>query len=61
VKVELFEPMGAEAFLHATTGQHPLIARVAPAGRHEAGERVQLAFALEHAHLFDGETERAIR
>ena len=61
VKVELFEPMGAEAFLHATTGQHTLIARVAPAGRYATGERVRLAFALEHAHLFDGETERAIR
>jgi multiple sugar transport system ATP-binding protein len=61
VKVELFEPMGAEAFLHATTGHHSLIARVAPAARHEAGERVQLAFALEHAHLFNGETEQAIR
>jgi multiple sugar transport system ATP-binding protein len=60
VRVELLEPMGAEAFLHVTTGATALIARVAPASRFEPGQRVQLAFALERAHLFDAETGRVL-
>jgi multiple sugar transport system ATP-binding protein len=54
--VELAEPMGAETYLHCTTGAHPFIARVAPERRYKPGDRAPLRFALDRVHLFDEET-----
>ena len=61
LKIEVAEPMGAETYLHCDTGAHPLIARVRPSGRFEAGQRVRLVFDLTHAHLFDPATGRVLR
>jgi multiple sugar transport system ATP-binding protein len=53
---EIFEPMGAEAFLHATTGRTAFVVR-APAGAECApGQRVELAFDLAAAQFFDPAT-----
>jgi multiple sugar transport system ATP-binding protein len=54
--VELVEPMGAETFLHCTTGAHPFIARIAPESDYEPGDRVQLRLNLDRVHLFENET-----
>ena len=59
-KVELFEPMGAEAYVHANTGLNLAVARVAPEGKFEVGGSVRLKLDLERALFFDGETELAL-
>jgi multiple sugar transport system ATP-binding protein len=57
---EIFEPMGAEAFLHATTGRTAFVVR-APAGAECApGQRVELAFDLAAAQFFDPSTGQSI-
>ncbi len=59
-KVELFEPMGAEAYVHASTGLNTLVARVSPEGKFEVGQGVRLKFDLERAHVFDAGTEQVL-
>jgi multiple sugar transport system ATP-binding protein len=57
VAVEMSEPMGAETYLHLTSGATAFIARVPPTDAHEINQRVTLTFNLEKAHLFDAVTE----
>lgn len=59
-RIDLFEPMGAEAYLHVRLGETPFIARVQPAGRFDSGQAVKLAFNLDRAHLFDAATGQAL-
>ncbi|MEO6569518.1 MAG: sn-glycerol-3-phosphate ABC transporter ATP-binding protein UgpC, partial [Opitutaceae bacterium] len=61
VTVEVSEPMGAETFLYLDTGATNFIARVRPTDRFEPNQKVKVTFSLEHAHLFDSETEQALR
>ena len=61
VTVEVSEPMGAETYLYLDTGATTFIARVRPTDRFAPNQKVQVTFALEHAHLFDAETEQALR
>ena len=60
MRVEMFEPMGAEAFLHVHSGRTPLIARVPPSLAYDVDQRVRISFALDRAHLFDALTEKVI-
>jgi multiple sugar transport system ATP-binding protein len=60
VKVDLAEPMGAETFLHLTTGATSFIARVGSGDRHRTGESLRVAFNLDRAHLFDAESEQVL-
>ncbi|HWL15363.1 MAG TPA: sn-glycerol-3-phosphate ABC transporter ATP-binding protein UgpC [Opitutus sp.] len=60
VKVEVSEPMGSETYLYLDTGATSFIARVRPTDRFEAGQRVQVTFDVERAHLFDPTTEAAL-
>jgi len=59
--VEVAEPMGAETYLYLTTGAHALIARVGASHRFEPGQRVAIAFRMEHAKLFDPTTEDVLK
>ena len=61
VRVEVSEPMGSETLLYLDTGKTSFIARVNPTDRFDAGQKVHVTFDLTHAHLFDPETERALR
>ena len=61
VEVDLAEPMGAEVHLNGQVGAEPIIARVSPRCRAEAGDSVTLIADLTAAHLFDRKTEAAIR
>jgi multiple sugar transport system ATP-binding protein len=54
--IELVEPLGDEAVVHARVGGHPLTYRVEPRRMPEVGRRVEVAVELERLHLFDGET-----
>jgi len=61
VRVEVSEPMGSETLLYLDTGKTSFIARVNPTDRFDAGQKVHVTFDLTHAHLFDPETEQALR
>ena len=61
VRVELSETMGAETFLHLTTAATGFIARVQPTTRHEPGDQIVIEFNPAKLHLFDANSELAIR
>ena len=61
VRVDLSEPMGAETYLYLNTGTNAFTARVRPTDQYGVNAQVSVRFALQHAHLFDAETEQAIR
>jgi multiple sugar transport system ATP-binding protein len=60
-KVDVVEPLGAEIFLYLSTGENTITARVEPNLRFKVGQEVELALTPAKMHLFDAETEQAIR
>ena len=60
-RTEVSEPMGSETYLYLNTGAHPFIARVQSGTRCKIGSTARLSLNLDNAHLFDTETELAIR
>jgi multiple sugar transport system ATP-binding protein len=61
VTLELAEPMGAETYYYLTSGATSFIARVSPDSLQQPGETVRLRFNPAKIHLFDPETELALR
>lgn len=61
IDVEVAEPMGHETNLYLDTGAHSFIARVRSDHRFDTGKPLDIVFDVESAHLFDGETEAALR
>lgn len=59
--VDVTELMGNEIFLHLVSGDITFVARVDPRSTFEAGDEVQVAFGMDSFHIFDAETEQAIR
>lgn len=59
--VDVTELMGNEIFVYLKTGDHSFIARVDPRSRYSIGEHTQMVFNMENMHIFDAETEKAIR
>ena len=59
--VEISEPMGAETYLHLATGATAFIARIPPTSRYEPGDRVEVTFDVDRAHLFDPATGDVLR
>jgi multiple sugar transport system ATP-binding protein len=60
-KVDVTELMGNEIFLYMTTGEHSFVARVDPRTRAQMGDQTEIAFNMNNMHLFDVDTEQAIR
>jgi multiple sugar transport system ATP-binding protein len=60
-KVEVTELMGNEIFLYLVSGQNQIVARVDPRTNFRIDEKVQVSFNMDKCHLFDPETEKAIR
>ena len=58
--VDVVEMMGNEAFLHATIGEHSLVARVGSDTLARDGSPLRLAFDLHKAHLFDPQSTARI-
>jgi len=58
--VELVEPLGAETFLHLTTGSHSFVARLGAAERIAPNQKVALVFNLSRGHFFDPATGQAM-
>ena len=60
-QVDVTELMGNEIFLHMLNGQNTFVARVDPRSTMHVGEKTQIAFDMDNIHIFDAESEQAIR
>ncbi len=60
-KVDVTELMGNEIYLYLVTGKNTFVGRVDPRSKMRMGDKAQIAFNMEKFHIFDAETERAIR
>lgn len=60
-KVDVTELMGNETFLYLVSGRNTFIARVDPRSHKRVGDNVQVIFDMDKLHIFDAETEQAIR
>lgn len=60
-KVDVTELMGNETFLYLVNGKNIFIARVDPRSNKRVGNEVQVIFDMDKFHIFDVETEEAIR
>lgn len=59
--VDVTELMGNEIFVYLKTGENSFVARVDPRSRYHVDDRVQVIFNMDNMHIFDQETEEAIR
>ncbi|MGE5674007.1 MAG: ABC transporter ATP-binding protein [Mycobacterium leprae] len=59
--IEVVEPLGSEIYLYLKTGENAITARVEPGLTFRATENITLALNTDKVHLFDPETEKAIR
>ncbi|MDH4137561.1 MAG: ATP-binding cassette domain-containing protein, partial [Anaerolineae bacterium] len=61
VKVDVTELMGNEIFVYLLTGQKSFIARVDPRTRAVIGQDLDVVMNMDNVHIFDRQTEGAIR
>ena len=59
--VEVTELMGNEIFVFLKSGEYNYVARIDPRTRFHMGDKVQVTFNMGNMHIFDKETEQAIR
>jgi len=60
-QVEVTEMMGSEVFIYLNTGNKNYVGRVDPRTQARIGHKVQIGFNMDNMHLFEKESERAIR
>ncbi len=60
-QVDVTELMGNEIFLHMLSGENEFVARIDPRSSLRVGDKTQIAFDMDSFHIFDAETEKAIR
>jgi len=60
-RVDVTELMGNEIFLYLVSGPNQFTARVDPRTAFRVGESVQIVFNMDNFHIFDSETEEAVR
>ncbi len=60
-RVEVTELMGNETFVYLNSGDHEYVARVDPRSRYAPSDRIQVAFNMANIHVFDYDSELAIR
>jgi multiple sugar transport system ATP-binding protein len=60
-KVDVTELMGNEIFLYLVSGSNNYVARVDPRTTFKMGDQLEVAFNMDNIHLFDPDTELAIR
>jgi multiple sugar transport system ATP-binding protein len=60
-KVDVTELMGNEIFLYLLTGPKLFIARVDPRTSSRVGQEVEVLFNMDNMHIFDRDTEVAVR
>jgi multiple sugar transport system ATP-binding protein len=60
-EVDVTELMGNEVFVYYNAGGKTFIGRVDPRTRASVGDKIPAVFNMENMHIFDRQTERAIR
>ncbi len=60
-QVDVMEPMGSEIYLYLMSGATSFVARVDPRSQGRPGKPIDVMVNLDHIHVFDKETELAIR
>lgn len=60
-RVDVTELMGNEVFLYLLSGNKSFIARVDPRSQARVGQDIQVLVNMDNMHLFDRDTEAAIR
>ncbi len=60
-RVDVTELMGNEVIVYVLAGDHQFLARVDPRTKFHVGNQVQVALNMDNMHIFDRETEKAIR
>ncbi|KAA3648777.1 MAG: sn-glycerol-3-phosphate ABC transporter ATP-binding protein UgpC [Chloroflexi bacterium] len=60
-KVEVTELMGNEIFAYFNNGGHSFVGRVDPRSQYGLDQDVQVVFNMDNMHVFDKDTEQAIR
>jgi multiple sugar transport system ATP-binding protein len=60
-KIDVLEPLGHEYVVYIGIGRHSLVATIDNETKVKEGQEADLAIALDRIHLFDHETEAAIR
>jgi multiple sugar transport system ATP-binding protein len=60
-KVDVTELMGNEIFVYLLTGQKTFIARIDPRTQARIGQDLDVVMNIDNVHIFDRQTERAIR
>ncbi|MDO5296011.1 MAG: sn-glycerol-3-phosphate ABC transporter ATP-binding protein UgpC [bacterium] len=58
--VEVFEPMGAEVYLHVNIGGTVAVARIDARTGLRVGDDAELVLDMSKAHLFDGADEKSL-
>jgi multiple sugar transport system ATP-binding protein len=59
--VDVTELMGNEIFVYLKAGENNFIARVDPRSRYQINDKVKMLFNMDNMHIFDRDTEKAIR
>ena len=59
--VDVTELMGNEINVYLTVGQSSAVARVDPRSHYRINDKIQVVFNVDNLHVFDQETEQAIR
>ncbi len=59
-RVEVVEPMGAEAYVHLSTGDNRFVCRVDPHLNFRSGDDVELPVFISKARFFDPQTEARV-
>jgi multiple sugar transport system ATP-binding protein len=59
--VDITELMGNEIMLFLKSGKHDFVARVDPRTKVGIGQEMQVVINMDNMHIFDRETEKAIR
>ncbi len=60
-KVDVMELMGNEIFVFVQAGDHSFVARVDPRSKYTVDADLNLVFNMDNMHIFDKETEQAVR
>jgi len=60
-KVDVIELMGNEIVLYLMSGSNNYVARVDPRSDYHVNDQIQIAFNMDRVHIFDAETEQAVR
>ncbi len=60
-KVDVTELMGNETLLYLVSGKNTYVGRVDPRSKLRIGNQTQFIFDMDKFHIFDSETEQAVR